>query len=216
MMPSLDGPRREPRGVAPQSLVVLLHGYGASGEDLIGLADAWAPRLAGAAFVAPHAPEELPFAGAGYQWFELTFRDPAELWRGVTAAGPALERYIAGELARYRLPRSRLALVGFSQGSMMALHVGIGMDAPLAGIVAYSGLIAGPEHLPGQVKTRPPVALIHGEADDVIPVEALHQTREALAAEGVPVAWHVRPGLGHGIDEIGLRYGGAFLGSVLR
>jgi phospholipase/carboxylesterase len=198
-----------------QGLVVLLHGYGANGDDLIGLAEAWAPHLPEAAFIAPHAPEELPFAGAGLQWFPLTFRDPGELWRGVSLAGPALERLLDTELERYRLPPRRLALVGFSQGTMMALHVGVRRPDPIAGILGFSGIIAGPEHLAAGLRSRPPVTLVHGDSDEVIPVEALGFTRETLAAAGFAVAWHVRPGLGHGIDEPGLRIGASFLRSVL-
>ena len=138
----------------------------------------------------------------GLQWFALTLRDPSEYWRGVAAAQPALDRYLDAELARYRLGADRLVLVGFSQGSMMALHAGLRRAAAPAGIVAYSGLLAGPEHL-AAITAQPPVLLIHGEADDMIPVEALHMAREALAGAGIPVEWHVRPRLGHGIDAGG-------------
>lgn len=214
-MPPLDGPRRDPRQTASR-LVVLLHGYGANGEDLIGLAEALEPALPGAAFVAPDAPEPLP--GAGFdarQWFALTFRDPGELWRGVNEAGPALDRFLDAELERHRLPAHRMALLGFSQGTMMALHVGLRRRSSPAAIVGFSGLIAGPEQLPGSIRSRPPVQLIHGEEDDLIPLEALHLTREALAEAQVPVEWHVRPGLGHGIDPIGLELAGRFLAHAL-
>jgi phospholipase/carboxylesterase len=198
-------------------LVVLLHGYGANGEDLIGLAEAWQPLLPQIAFVAPNAPEPLPGAGfSARQWFELTFRDLHELWRGVNAAGPILEKFLDSELGRYGLPPNRLALVGFSQGTMMALHVGLRRAAAPAAIIGYSGVIAGPEHLEAQLKARPPVQLIHGELDDVIPIEALHITREALARVQIPVEWHIRPGLGHGIEPVGLKLGGSFLAQALK
>lgn len=210
-MRQLDGPRQVP-DTPVSALIVLLHGYGANGADLIGLAEAWRQTLPGAAFVAPDAPEPLPEAGfSARQWFALTFRDAGELWRGVNRAGPALDTFLDAELARYRLPASRMALVGFSQGTMMALHVGLRRTATVAGIVGFSGLVAGPEHLAESVRARPPVQLIHGEADDLIPVEALHMTREALAEAQVPVEWHVRPGLGHGIDPTGLALAGDFL-----
>ncbi len=215
-MRHLDGPRLEPSGPA-KGLVVLLHGYGANGQDLIALAEAWQPSLPGIAFVAPNAPDPLPEAGlSARQWFTLTFRDLHELWRGVNAAGPALEQFLDSELERYGLPSERLALVGFSQGTMMALHVGLRRSAPPAAIVGYSGVIAGPEHLKPQLNARPSVQLIHGELDDVIPVDALHITREALAEVQIPVEWHIRPGLGHGIDPVGLTFGGSFLAHALK
>ena len=215
MTKQLDGPRLEPRGRAASALVVLLHGYGANGDDLIALGEGWRRWLPDAAFVAPNAPLTIPGMYGGLQWFPLTLRDPSEYWRGVEAARPALDRFLDAELARYRLAPGRLVLVGFSQGTMMALHVGLRRAAAPAGIVAYSGLLAGPEHL-GATTARPPVLLIHGEADDLIPVEALHTAREALAQAGLPVEWHVRPGLGHGIDPEGQAMAGSFIAEVLR
>lgn len=214
-MTSLEGPRNVPRGKVT-SLVVLLHGYGADGNDLIGLAEPWRPILLETAFVAPNAPEPLPFPTmGGRQWFDLTFRDPGELRRGTLAAGPILERFLEAELARYALAPSRLALVGFSQGTMMALHVGLRRKVAPAAIVGYSGVIAGGEHLTAEITVRPPVQLIHGEDDEVIPIAAINITREALAAAGVPVEWHIAPGLGHGIDGDGLSLGGHFLAAHL-
>jgi phospholipase/carboxylesterase len=142
-------------------------------------------------------------------------RDPGEYWRGVVAARPLLDRFLDAELARYRLPPGRLALVGFSQGTMMALHAGLRRVSGPAAIVGFSGLLAGPEHL-GEITARPPVLLIHGEADDLIPADALHIAREPLAKAGVAVEWHVRPGLGHGIDPDGVAIAGHFMAQVLR
>jgi phospholipase/carboxylesterase len=210
----LDGPRLEPRGASPAALVVLLHGYGANGDDLIALAEGWRRRLPGAAFVAPNAPQVIPGAYGGLQWFPLTLRDPREYWRGVTAARPALDQFLDAELARHRLPAGRLVLVGFSQGTMMALHVGLRRAVAPAGIVGYSGLLAGPEHL-GEITARPPILLIHGEDDDLIPVDALHIAREPLAKAGLLVEWHVRPSLGHGIDPAGERMAGHFIAMAL-
>jgi phospholipase/carboxylesterase len=209
----LDGPRIEPRG-APTALVVLLHGYGANGDDLIALSEGWRAWLPQAAFVAPNAPESIPGMPGALQWFPLTFRDPGERWRGVVAATPGLDWFLDAELARYRVPASRLVLVGFSQGTMLALHAGLRRSAAPAAIVGYSGLVAGPEHL-GEIAVRPPVLLIHGAEDDLIPVEALHTTREALAAAGVGVEWHVREHLGHGIDPGGQQLAGHFMARIL-
>jgi phospholipase/carboxylesterase len=211
----LDGPRIVPRGGNPSALVVLLHGYGANGDDLIALGDAWRRSLPDFVFVAPNAPEMIPGMHGGLQWFPLTLRDPSEYWRGVTAAQPALDRFLDSELSRYRLRPERLVLVGFSQGTMMALHVGLRRAVAPAGIVAYSGLLAGPEHL-GQTTARPPVLLIHGAADEVIPVDALHISREAMGEAGIPIEWHVRPGLGHGIDAEAQWMAGHFIAQGLR
>jgi phospholipase/carboxylesterase len=214
-MKQLDGPRLEPRGVTPTSLVVLLHGYGANGDDLIALGESWRRWLPETAFVAPNAPEDIPGMYGGLQWFALTMRDPSEYWRGVVSAQPAVDRFIDDELARYRLPADRLVLVGFSQGTMMALHVGLRRVVAPAGIVGYSGLLAGPEHL-AEITAPPPILLIHGEADDLIPIAALHIAREQLAKNDLLVEWHVRPGVGHGIDPEGQMMAGHFIASALK
>jgi phospholipase/carboxylesterase len=154
----------------------------------------------------------LPGAGfGGLQWFPLTFRDPGEYWRGVSQAGPIVDRCLDAELGRYRLPPTRLALVGFSQGTMLALHVGLRRGTAPAALIGYSGMLAGPEHLAADLRCRPPILLVHGAEDDVIPVEALHFSREALAQAGLALEWHERAGLGHGIDPAGLALGGDFL-----
>jgi phospholipase/carboxylesterase len=215
MARELDGPRIVPRGGAPDALVVLLHGYGANGDDLIELAEGWRQRLPGAAFVAPNAPEPIPGMPGSLQWFPLTMRDPNEYWRGTVAARPAVDRFLDAELARHRLPANRLVLVGFSQGTMMALHVGLRRTAAPAAIVGFSGLLAGPEHL-AEAKARPPILLIHGEVDDLIPADILHVAREQLAHAGLLVEWHVREGLGHGIDQVGQEMAGHFIAGALR
>jgi phospholipase/carboxylesterase len=216
MAVELDGPRLSPRSGAPRQLVVFLHGYGADGNDLIEIGRAWQQLLPQAAFVSPHAPEPCGQAPVGRQWFALTFRDPNERWVGANKAAPLLERFLDAELARQQLPPSALALVGFSQGTMMALHVGLRWAAPPAAIVGYSGLLVlppdgSPETLAADVRSRPPVLLVHGDQDELIPVEALFQGSQALAAVGVPVEWHLSAGIGHGIDPEGLRHGGEFL-----
>jgi phospholipase/carboxylesterase len=216
MAVELDGPRLSPRSGAARQLVVFLHGYGADGNDLIEIGRAWQQLLPQAAFVSPHAPEPCGQAPVGRQWFALTFRDPNERWVGANKAAPLLERFLDAELARQQLPPSALALVGFSQGTMMALHVGLRRAAPPAAIVGYSGLLVlppdgSPETLAADVRSRPPVLLVHGDQDELIPVEALFQGSQALAAMGVPVEWHLSAGIGHGIDPEGLRHGGEFL-----
>jgi phospholipase/carboxylesterase len=216
MAGELDGPRLEPRSGAARQLVVFLHGYGADGNDLIEIGRAWQGLLPQAAFVSPHAPEICAQAGAGRQWFGLTFRDPNERWLGSIKAAPVLERFLDAELKRRNLPPSALALVGFSQGTMMALHVGLRRAvAPLA-IVGYSGVLVTPpdgnaEKFAAEIKSRPPVLLIHGDNDDLIPPQALFLAANNLGALEVPVEWHISAGIGHGIDQEGLRHGGEFL-----
>ncbi len=216
MAVELDGPRLSPRSGAARQLVVFLHGYGADGNDLIEIGRAWQKLLPQAAFVSPHAPEPCGQAPVGRQWFALTFRDPNERWVGANKAAPVMERFLDAELARHQLPPSALALVGFSQGTMMALHVGLHRAVPPAAIVGYSGLLVlppdgNPETLAADIKSRPPVLLVHGDQDELIPVEALFQGTQALAAMGVPAEWHLSAGIGHGIDPEGLRHGGEFL-----
>ena len=216
MAPRIDGPRLNPLSGQAKQLVILLHGYGADGDDLIGLGRQWQQLLPDAAFVAPNAPELLPGSPMGRQWFPLTFRDPHERWRGVNHAGPGLGAFLDAELERAGLPPGRLALVGFSQGAMMALHVGLRRPRMVAGIVAFSGLLVleegkGPESLKEQARARPPVLLVHGDEDDVIPVDALFLSLDALNAAEIPCQWHVSAGVGHGIDPGALTHGGLFL-----
>lgn len=208
----LDGPKRKPLAGETRAAVVLLHGYGADGHDLIGLADTWAEALPYALFVAPHAPQELPFVGfGGRQWFPLTSRDPAEYAAGAAAAAPALHAFLDCLQQAHELASASVVLVGFSQGCMMALQVGLRRPAPLAGIIGYSGMIAAPASLPAELTSPAPVLLVHGTHDEVIPVQALDFTRGVLVSAGLDVTAHARPGLGHGIDDDGLQLGADFL-----
>ena len=197
-------------------MVLFLHGYGANGKDLIGLGGQWQSLLPDTVFISPDAPEPCAMnPHFGYQWFDLTMRDPSEFWRGVTKAGPGLNDFIDKMLKHFGLDETALALVGFSQGTMMALHVGLRRQKQLAGIIGYSGKLAGPEKLAGEIVTKPPVLLVHGAVDDVIPVAALDEAKTALEANQVSVQSHISPGTGHGIDADGLRLGGEFLRSAL-
>ena len=198
-------------GGAARQLVVFLHGYGADGNDLIGLGREWAPMLPHAAFVSPHAPEPCGMAPMGRQWFNLTFRDPGEMVRGVKHASPALNAFLDSELKRHDLPARALALVGFSQGTMLALGAGLARQPPPAAIVGYSGALATVEALPNNPAEVPAVLLVHGDMDEVIPVEAMFAAREQLAQSGIAVEWHMAQGIGHGVDGEGLRLGGDFL-----
>jgi phospholipase/carboxylesterase len=215
-IPALSGPMVPPAsGGAPRSIVILLHGYGSNGEDLIGLVPYWRATLPDTVFISPNAPQICPGAPGGYQWWPLTTFTPDARAAGARAAAPVIDAFIDGVLGRYGLTEDRLALVGFSQGTMMALHVGPRRERQLAGIVGYSGMLADPGADPTELRTRPPVLLVHGDADPMVPVAALPQAESALTPLGFDVATHVSPGLGHSIDEAGLRLGGEFLARVL-
>lgn len=216
MVSPLDGPRIEPKNRVAKQLVVFLHGYGADGEDLIAIGKQWQSLLPDAAFASPHAPHPCAQAPTGRQWFPLAMNDPDELWQGVVSAGPALDAFLDAELARLKLDDSRLALVGFSQGTMMALHVGLRRKRAPAAVLGYSGVLVGPEHL-AEAKAHdaqglpPPIFLIHGNEDDLIPVESLFLTAEDLSKANIPCQWHMSLGIGHGIDAGGLLHGGLFV-----
>ena len=211
----LDGPRVPPRSGKPAKLVILAHGYGSNGEDLIGLAPYFAKALPDAVFVSPNAPEPVPGYPGGHQWFPLARLDPHTTAAGVRAAAPVLDRFIDAELKRYGLPASACALVGFSQGTMMSLHVAPRRERPLAGVVGYSGMMGDPATLGAELRSRPPVLLVHGDADPMIPMAAFHAAEAALKAEGFPLQTHVSRGLGHSIDAVGVHLGGELLRRVL-
>lgn len=189
--------------------MVLCHGYGSDGNDLIGLAPHWRNDLRQAAFVAPNAPQHHPM-GPGYQWFPLSRIDPEESRRGTELAAPLLDSFIDAELGRLKLPPDKLALVGFSQGTMMSLYVGLRRRTAPAAIVGFSGVLVGAETIPARI-VRPPVLLVHGDADPVVPPQALFMAANQLAANGIPVQWHMSKGLAHGIDPFGLALAGRFL-----
>lgn len=203
----LDGPRFPPRaGGAPERLVVLLHGYGANGNDLIQLAPILSQALPDAQFVAPDAPEPVPGYPAGRQWFALSQLDPQVMEAGCRAAAPVLDRFLDLEMTRYRLTPDRVALVGFSQGTMMALHVAPRRAEPFAAVVGFSGALCGAESLKKEVKSTPPVFLAHGDADELVHPAQMFEAARGLADAGLWVLWHVSAGTPHGIapDEIDL------------
>ena len=197
-------PRLDPKGGKADSLVVLVHGYGADGNDLIGLAQPLSQVLPNTTFVSPDAPQPCP--GARYQWFPITDLDPNKMHAGVLSAAPGLAGLIEAELRRLNLPPDRLAIVGFSQGTMLALHIGLAGLRPAA-IVGFSGVLTGEP----AANDPTPVLLVHGGADPLIPAEALYLTASALGARGLRVEWHISPDLGHGIDDLGLSSAAAFL-----
>jgi len=216
---SLDGPQFGPAaGGAPQQLVLLLHGWGADGDDLIGLGQHWARVLPHALFLSPHAPFRQDH-GFGRQWYSLGDLSPqgdlreAAMAPRAEAVRPLVDAYLDEHLARVGLAGDRLAIVGFSQGTMMGLYVGLRRAVAPAGILGFSGRLVG---LGGAVPTerRPEILLIHGEADDVLPASSSTRAGEALRAAGYKADVILRPRLGHGIDDVGLHEGGQFLKRV--
>ena len=213
----LDGPRHPPAGgAAPARIVLLLHGYGADGNDLIGLASAWAPAMPDTLFAAPHAPFPCEGAPFGRQWFGIHGRADALRLAGLRAASAMVDGFIDELLAETGLPPAALLLAGFSQGTMLALHTGPRRAGPLAGILGYSGRLLAPELLEREAQGRPPVALIHGERDDLVPCSAMAEAAAALERAGFAVETHRRPGLGHGIDPAGMQAGLAFMARTAR
>lgn len=211
-MAELDGPRWGPaNGLKAKQLIVLCHGVGADGNDLIDLGPYWSRVVPDAAFAAPHAPEPFDMAPVGRQWFPIGLLDPVKLGEGVRKARIALDRFIDAELARLDLPESAYALMGFSQGAMTALFTGLRRHVPPRAILAYSGALLAPESLVSEITGKPPVTLIHGEADGIVPISRSRDAERALTAAGVSVQTLYVPGLAHGIDESGLSLGATTL-----
>jgi len=218
--PPLDGPRlAPPEGGPAANLAILLHGLGADGQDMAPLARGLAPWLPRTAFFCPDAPFACDMAPVGRQWFSLralssSGAEWSALARGIQEAAPTLQAAIDAELARSGLGTEQLVLAGFSQGAMMALHAGLRRDPPVAGIVSFSGMVIDTDGLAAG-EGWPPVLMSHGEADEVIAPEALAAGEQTLAALGVRVEAHLRPGVGHGIDPESLALGGRFLARCL-
>jgi phospholipase/carboxylesterase len=200
-------------GNLPRNIALLLHGYGSSGADLISVAPHWRQDLPDTLFLAPNAPQS---AGSGYQWWPLQNFTPQALAAGAALAAPAIDAFIDRKLKQYGLSEADLAIVGFSQGTMMALQVGLGRQIAPAAIVGYSGMLAGTSSLLHRNGPKPPVLLVHGSADPIIPVAALHATKTALDKLGLDVATHVSAGVGHTVDPIGLRLGLDFIAKRLK
>ena len=177
-----------------ESLLVFLHGYGANGADLLGLADVMGPHLPGVAFVAPDAPAQCRGGGFGFQWFPVPWIDgsaQAEADAGLDASTLDLQTFLDARLAEEGLTPDRLVLVGFSQGSMMSLHIAPRREQEVAGIVAISGRLLRPEALAAEARVKPPVLLMHGDQDPVVPFSDMAKAGDALVAAGFPTYGHV-------------------------
>ena len=201
-LPELSGPVREPSlGGPARKLVIFCHGVGSDGNDLIGLAPYFAKVLPDAKFMAPNAPEAFDQAAFWYQWFSLGDMSMENRLAGIKAVAPVPDDYIDEQLAAHGLTERDLALIGSSQGTMVSLHVGLRRQHQLACIVGYSGMLVGKDVLSEEIKSRPPVLLMHGDADDIVPPENLELADSVLQSAGVAVRSELRPGLGHGLDD---------------
>ncbi len=212
---SLEGPQHEPSAGDPQSIVVLLHGYGADGNDLISLAPLWARLLPHTLFVSPHAPFPCEINPAGRQWFGFEGAGPDMILAGTRMATAMIDACLDGLIAKTGVPAGRIALVGFSQGGMMSLHVAPRRADALACVVSYSGALVAPELLADETVTRPPLLLVHGDADPVVPFASLARAATALKRAGFAVETEARPGLAHAIDQVGMARGARFLVRLL-
>ena len=211
----LTAGRKEPQSGDTRSAVVFLHGYGANGADLLGLADPLADHLPDTLFVAPDAPENCAGSPFGYQWFPIPWIDGSseeESSRGMHQAVEDLNAFLDALMVDEDLLPEQVCLFGFSQGTMMSLHVAPRREDPVAGIVAFSGRLLEPELLADEVQSRMPILLVHGDQDDVVPVQSLPQAAEALQNAGFSDVYaHVMKGTAHGIAPDGLSVALAFI-----
>lgn len=215
MTRALQANRREPVSGETRSVVVFLHGYGANGADLLGLADPLGEHLPDTLFIAPDAPEACAGAPMGFQWFPIPWIDGSseeESERGMMAAVDDLNAFLDGVLVEEDLLPEQMVLFGFSQGTMMALHVAPRREDELAGVVAFSGRLLAPESLEEATVSKPPILLVHGDEDDVVPPQSLPQAAEALQTAGFKEVFaHIMKGTGHGIAPDGLSVSLAFI-----
>ncbi|VAV91750.1 Phospholipase/carboxylesterase family protein [hydrothermal vent metagenome] len=215
----LQAGRKEPASGTLRSIVVFLHGYGANGADLLGLADVLGEHLPDTLFVAPDAPETIPGMPSGLQWFPIPWIDGSseeEAERGLLAAADDLNAFLDALMVDEDVLPEQVVLFGFSQGTMMALHVAPRREDEIAGVVAFSGRLLSPELLKDEAVSRPPILLIHGDADDVVPPQSLPEAAQALQEAGwTDVYAHIMKGTGHGIAPDGLQVALAFMSDKL-
>ncbi len=202
-------------GLPPKQIVIFLHGLGANGMDLLGLGKEWANDIPDAVFVSPDAPFPCDMAPVGYQWFSLQEWTEEAILAGIKQAAPILNEFIDDQLEIYNLSDENLALVGFSQGTMMSLYTAPRREKPCAGVLGYSGaLIAGKELETSENIVRMPVHLLHGDADPIVPVQEYHKAKSELEKANFIVTGEIFSGLQHGINEQGIISGANFLKEI--
>jgi phospholipase/carboxylesterase len=209
----------KPNNGAVTSAVILLHGLGSDGANMIDLGTAMHKNLPETVFISPNAPFRFDMAppgfDIGFQWFSLTEWSPKSMLEGANKAAPLLNKFIDEVLAEFKLPPEKLALVGFSQGTMMALHVALRRPKALAGVVGFSGALIAPELVKTEVKSKPDICLIHGHLDMVVPYGAMQMAKETLTDAGINTETHTRPFLDHSIDMDGIAVAEKFLRTKL-
>jgi phospholipase/carboxylesterase len=214
-VPTLSGPEFGPAsGSNPKQLVILCHGLGADGNDLIGLAPHYAKVLPNAKFVSPNAPFQCDMSSFGYQWFSLQERSEEAMLAGAQKAQPILDAFIDQQLAKYKLTERNLALVGFSQGTMVSIFTVPRRKKPVAGVVAYSGRLIGKDLMTQEIRCKPPMVMINGDQDELVPVTLQPAAVNTLRDLGVNIEGHIRPGLGHSIDDVGIKIAQDFLSAL--
>ncbi len=218
-MDVIESPRtyeHKPHSGGPaKQIVILLHGLGSDGRDLIGLAPYLAPAVPDAVFVSPDAPFPCDMAPMGYQWFSMQDWTPDSIGQGVERVAPVLDSFMTEQLEKYGLSSENLVLGGFSQGAMMSLYAGLRWPQTIAGILAYSGVLIDEDFIREGKAQKPPVHLYHGTADQIVPFSAYHHAKETLESAGVEVSGGFSEGLAHGIDGPGIESGAAFLRDIL-
>ncbi len=211
-MSLIDGPSVHPlSGNQAKQLVIFCHGYGADGNDLIGLANYFQQALPDAFFISPNAPEACPMNPMGYQWFDFTSNDPELIWKKVNDAGETLNKFIDHKLNELNLTDENLSLVGFSQGTMMSLHVGLRRKLKMSSIVGFSGRLIREDTLADEIRSRPPIYLIHGDQDPMVPFSDTINAAKILKDLNVDVQSHISPNTPHSIAQDGLEIAIKFL-----
>lgn len=212
----VSGPTVSPASGKPaKQIVIFLHGYGADGANLIDLSEHFSDLLPDAFFAAPDAPFPCEMSSLGRQWFSLATREFEPIWKGIRHAATHLNRFIDDTLNHHGLDESSVILIGFSQGTMMALHTALRREKPIAGVIGFSGRLVGPTLLADEIKSRPPVCLIHGDADAVVPYASLKDAEDILRTHDVTIETHTRAGIGHSIDCEGVAIARKFLQNTL-
>lgn len=211
----LIGPEQKPKsGGKAKQLVILLHGLGADGNDLFGLVPYFADKLPDAYFISPDAPFPCDMAPFGRQWFSLLSREEDYILDGIKTAAPILNNFIEEKKKELNLEDKDIALIGFSQGTMLSLYTSLRREKPLAAVLGYSGALVAPHLLKDEIKSLPKICLVHGEDDEIVPFDAFREAMDVLQKQRISVQGYSRGGLGHGIDPAGLQIGVKFLSDI--